>query len=448
MSRVGRRRLLFTAATSALAAMVHEVPDAAALGRTPIGGAMAMTLPWELGALDPHDLHDASGALFAHAVFDTLYATTDAGVPYPALAAAAPARDGAGVLVRLRPGLRTAAGKPIDARDVAASLERSRAAGGAAVLAGLGDVRPAPGDALALVVRRGDVAAVVRALASPLAAIVPRGFDPRRPDGTGAFRARVSGTGLELVRNESAARGAAWLDRLTARPAPDLRASLRSFEIGDDDLGWQGSGLFGRRADAVAFDLGAAAMIALVVGDRLGAHARAGGAQALCDGIPRDRLAHLGLGDLPSGEPAARWTGEPVDLCVEAGAPHLLEIARAAASSLSQPGHEVTVRAVARREVIARSRRDALGLLVVRPVGAGEGGVRVALAQVEDPGRAARLASSALPPRAAAPRTLTGALRVGVLGELRVSGAVARAIALARHPAGGWDLGATFRRPR
>ena len=53
-----------------------------------------------------------------------------------------------------------------------------------------------------------------------------------------------------------------------------------------------------------------------------------------------------------------------------------------------------------------------------------------------------------MPTRAAPPRTLTGALRVGVLGELRVSGGVARGFALARHPGGGWDLGASHRRLR
>src|SRR5690606_20320625 len=123
---------------------------------------------------------------------------------------------------------------------------------------------------------------------------------------------------------------------------------------------------------------GAAALVALLVGERLGAHARGGGAQALCDGIPRDRLVHLGLGDLPPGEPAARWTGEPVDLLVEAGAPHLLEVARAVASSLGAPGHEMTPRTAPRREVIARGRRDALAIVVVRPAWPGADGARVA----------------------------------------------------------------------
>lgn len=444
--QLGRRAFLAGATSTGLAALAGGPRPSAAMGRTPIGGVVEMALPLSIDGLDPHDPHDPIAALFAPAVFDALFATTEAGVLHPALAAAVPTRDGSGVIVRLRKGLRTAAGTALSGRDVTHALDRARSRGAAALLEPLGEARVAPDDPFAVAFRRADPALVGRILSSPLTAVVPRGFDPRTPDGTGAFAASLSAGSLQLTRNTSAARGAAWLDRITVRGAPDLRAALRSFETGATNLGWLGSGLFGRRADAVAFDLGAAGLVALVVGQDLGAHARPGGAQALCDGIPRDRIAHLGLGELPGGEPAARWLGEPVDLCVESSAPHLVEIARAVAASLGGAGHEITVRPVARKVVLSRSRREALGLVVVRPLAAGVDGARLALTQLEDPARARQSRLDAGAPRAGSARAVTGSLRVGVLGELRVSGGVVRDLRLARDPAGGWDLGASHRR--
>lgn len=444
-SGLSRRALL--AGLAAAAASIATSGGASAMGRTKIGGRLALSIPWAIDTLDPHDGLDAVAALFASAVFDTLYATTEAGAIHPALASAMPTRDGGGATVKLRPGLRTAAGKPLDGRDVVASLQRARARGAASLLAPLGDVRVTPHDPLGVVFARADAALCARVLASPLTAMVPRTFDPRAPDGTGAFSARFVRGGLELSRNEQAARGAAWLERVEVRSSADLRATLRAFEAGGDELGWLGAGLFGRRADSSSFDFGAAAIIALVVGEGLSGHARPGGAQALCDGIPRDRLAHLGLGTLPPGEPPARWTAGPVDLCVEADAPYLVEIGNAVASSLSQPDHRVSQVLMARRDVLARSRRDALGLLVVRPLVPGGEGVRLALAQLTDPAAARDLAARLGPPRpgsgVGSGRDATGTLRAGVLGELRAAGAIVRGISLARQPGGGWDLGAS-----
>ena len=54
------------------------------------------------------------------------------------------------------------------------------------------------------------------------------------------------------------------------------------------------------------------------------------------------------------------------------------------------------------------------------------------------------------PPRLStfSPRALTRTLRLGVLGELRVVGAHAPDVRLAKSTAGeGWDLGATYRAP-
>ena len=82
-----------------------------------------MKLPWPVGAgLDPHALDDAAAAILGRAVFDCLYARDGAGRPYAALASALPDRSARGTRIRLRPGLRTAAGKALDNRDVVWSL--------------------------------------------------------------------------------------------------------------------------------------------------------------------------------------------------------------------------------------------------------------------------------------------------------------------------------------
>jgi peptide/nickel transport system substrate-binding protein len=47
-----------------------------------------------------------------------------------------------------------------------------------------------------------------------------------------------------------------------------------------------------------------------------------------------------------------------------------------------------------------------------------------------------------------APRLLARTLRLGVLGDFRVTGAHAAGVHLARHPTGeGWDLGSSYRAP-
>jgi peptide/nickel transport system substrate-binding protein len=85
----------------------------------------------------------------------------------------------------------------------------------------------------------------------------------------------------------------------------------------------------------------------------------------------------------------------------------------------------------------------------VRPIGPGALNTLLALATADDVVRARELARH--PPRLAAtssPRTLTSMLRVGVLGEVRVTGGAVPDLALAKAPGGdGWDLGSTFRKP-
>lgn len=458
-ARISRRLVLsrcLGVSASALVSSSIFADDALALGRTPYGGRVRMSLPWGMRAIDPHDGSDACAAIFGGALFDSLFAVDARGVTTPVLADALPLSDGAGLIVKLRPGLRTAKGAAIDARDVVASLARAKKLGAAALLARFGAPSVAPHDGLAVTFPAGRAAgaaerySLARALASPQLAIVPRAFDPRSPDGTGPFAGSFSSAGLALGRNLNAARGASFLEHVDVAEASALTESLREFEAERDDVGWLGSGLFGARKNAAKFDLGRAGWILLGAGQGLGEHGAPGAAQRLADDLPRDSIAHLGLGALPAGKPGVGWSGPPTDLVVDKDAVYLTEVADAIAAVLSGPDHEVTVRRLPRAEVRDRRRRgDAcLSLGVARPMGPSTLETLVALATFDDPSRAAEIVKS--PPRLGGEgaRALTKSLRVGVLGELRVSGAAIQDLALEPADGGGWDLGASFLRPR
>jgi peptide/nickel transport system substrate-binding protein len=444
------RRRAFLATASAGLAALWAPRRASALGRTPLGGKLALRVPWPTTAIDPHDLRDATAALFAAAIADPLFGLDAGGVPYATLAATLPTREGGDVVVRLREGLRTARGAALSAADVVFSIERARNRGAGAALVEVPVPRAHPRDALAVVFKGADPQRLARALASPLAALLPRRFDAGAPDGTGAFRAAPGRTALTLTRNTSAARGHAFLDAIEVEAAEDLKASLRAFETGRDDIGWLGAGLFGERKGSVRFDLGRVAWVVLETGGEAGSFGAPGEAQRLADGLGTT-LADLGLGPQPRGGGEAAWQGAPAELLFDEAAAHLTTVARAIAPVLSRPGHEVTAAPVPRAELARRRARGAFSLAVdvVRPLGPGPLGALLALATADDPARARDLARH--PPKLAAdssPRTQTRTLRVGVLGELRIVGAALGDVVIARMGGGeGWDLGGTHRKP-
>ncbi len=249
-------RRQFVAGAAAVAATLAS-PPGFARGRTPYGASLVFHVPWPVSSLDPHRVDDALAAFFGDALFDTLYARDDAGAFVPALAAGDPQLEGNALRVPLRPGVRFASGTPLDARAAAAATSRGRAL----TTPPRGSPRsppprPAP-DGLGLVFAMRDAHALVRALASPLVAIVAPRFAPEKPEGTGPFRVEAVAGALPLVRNGFAASGPSYLDAIDARRAPDLVTSLRAFESGADDLGWLGSFLHEPRAGALAFDAGA-----------------------------------------------------------------------------------------------------------------------------------------------------------------------------------------------
>jgi peptide/nickel transport system substrate-binding protein len=456
MIRPSRRSFLAQVGIS-LGALAYgpAISEAWAMGRTPLGGRLTMHVPWPTVGIDPHDLRDPTAALFATAIADPVYAIDASGMPYPALASL-PTREGSDTVVRLREGLRTARFAALDARDLVASVERARFRGAAALLAAVPRPVAHKADLLAANFGPVDPIHVTRALASPLVALLPRAFDPGAPDGTGAFRADISPTGITLRRNLNAARGPAFLDAIEIAPAEDLKASLRSFETERDDIGWLGTGLHDGRAGAVHFDLGRAAWIVLITGPDAGSFGLPGVAQRLVDAIPPARLVPLGIGPMPAGTRGApsgnpAWGGPPAELLVEDASLHLVEIARTVAPILSRPGHEVTATPVSRAEMARRRAKGkaTLAIEVVRALGPSSLHTLLSLATAEDSSRGKDLARS--PPTLAtdaSARSLTGMLRVGVLGEVRITGGAVPDIVFARQASGeGWDLGATFRKP-
>lgn len=443
---IARRQWLLGCASAAFASTA--VQGAWARGRVPIGGRVSMKLPHDTSHVDPHDLSDPMAALVGHALFDTVYALDAGGSTYPALADGMPRREGRLTRVWLREGLRSARGHTIDARDLVASIERARKAGAVAVLAEVPVPSVEKGNTRVAVFRDVEPGVIVAALCSPVTAVVPRGFVPSLPDGTGAFKAATSADRMVLTRNRNAARGASFLEEIVIQRAADLIDPIRAFEARSTDLGWLGSYVHQPRPGAVPFDLGAAAWVALRTGNEAGEWGASGVAQRLIDAIPPTRLAHLALGRLPepSGSPA--WGGPPCDLLVCSASSHLVEIARTLSAILSAPGHEVTAAPLAPADLVRRRKSGAYSMMldVVRPVGPPGVATLLALATADQGAGAKAIARR--PPRLGsyAPRVLARTMRLGVVGELRVTGAAIGSLRLAAARDGsGWDLGASWK---
>ncbi len=444
--RVGRRALLRGAA--GLAAWAWAAP-AIAMGRIPVGGELTFQIPHDTSTMNPHDLFDPLSALVGAAVFEPVYRRDRAGNVYASLADGLPSRRGGSTRVRLRDGLVSARGRVLTARDLVESVERARRGGAGAVLLGIPEAKVDRSDGRVAVFQDVDPTELAQALACPLVALVSTQSTSAHPDGTGAFRADLGREGLSLERNLRAARGSAFLRRVRVASAPDLKAPLRAFEAQRADVGWLGAGLHQPRADAVPFDLGSVGWVVLRTGREAGSWDAPGVAQRLLDAIQPARLAHLGLGPLPTSTTPVPWGGPACKLVAPARSAHLVEVAGTLASILSRPGHEVELSALGPADFASRrsARGYALMVDVVRPVGPAGMASLVALATADDVVRARSIVQH--PPRLGSfdPRVLTRTLHLGVVGGLRVAGALAPSVVMAAAEEGeGWDLGGVYRR--
>jgi peptide/nickel transport system substrate-binding protein len=430
--QLGRRAFLLGSSWTALGA---------ALGRTPYGGRLRVAVPWPINALDPGALSDGFSALFAGAAFDPLFGLDSAGNPYPTLADGLPSKAGDGCKVTLRPGLKTAAGKPLLGADVLASLARARSRAAAGLLGELEAPKTVAQEPLSVVFAKSGPEAVARALASPLVPLVPRGFSPLQPDGTGAFRVELGRGRAVFNRNPNAARGPAYLDAIEVTAVSDLAELLRGFESGSSDIGWFGTGLYKAVKDAVAFEAPRYGFAVLQAGKQVGAWGAPGTLQALLDAIPAQQLQHLGLRGLPAqANGSQRWGGPPSTIAVPAGAAQLLAVARALATTLSTPGHELTVVEKSGEELTGLRDAKQYGLLVdVVRAGTTPRETELLLRTAASPESAKRAPKTA----SLAPRELGRQLSLGVVGELSIYGS-------RRAPLVGlesWQLGGVFVRP-
>ncbi len=395
--------------------------------------------------MDPHRIDDANAAIFGEALFDTLYAQTPDGAIAPALAETDPEPEGANLRVKLRAGLRTAKDRPFSTKDAAWSIARARGSGARGWLA---DV-PAPrDDGRSLLFAAKDAARLVRALSSPLVAMLPMSFNAESPDGTGPFKFVLRDGTMVLVRNRRAARGPAFLEEIAVRAAANVSASLLAFEATTDDIGWFERGLHEPRAGSKMFDFGAVGWATLFTGREANDWDGPGIAQRICDGIPFSRLSNLHLGAAWPPDAEQGWGGPAAALLVRDDAPWLVAVANAVAATITRPRHEVTVKLVPASEIASRrsARTFALALDVVRTIGPGSLNAMVALATADNPVRAQEIMQH--PPKLGdvAPRTLTRTLRCGVVGEIRVGGGRVPDLVLAPSAIGaGFDLGASYR---
>ncbi len=412
LHRVSRRAAL---------AMLAYGSASAALGRTGYGGRLRLAVPWPITGLDPAQLNDGFSALLAGAAFDPLYGLDDNGQPYPALADGLPSKAAEGAKLKLRPGLKTASGRPLAGTDVLATLARARARGASGLLGELDPPRLDSGDPLSVLFPRATPEALARTLASPLLALVPRTFSPLAPDGTGAFRVELAPGRALLTRNLNAARGPAYLDAVEVTSVGDVADLLRGFESGATDIGWFGSGLYRSVKDAVAFEAPRYGLAILLAGRAAGAWAAPGTLPPLLDAIPAQQLAHLGLRGLPaSPNGSARWSGPPSEVVVQSGAPQLVAVARSLAAALSTAGHELSVSEKSADELAALRLSRSFGLMVdcVRAAGSSDRELELLLRTAANPEAAKRAPKTAPLP----PRELARQLPLGVIGELSVHG--------------------------
>lgn len=405
-----------------------------------MAGTLRLRLPLYFGGIDPHSLDDPLSALLAPAIADPLFGLDASGRPYPALASKLPERTAVGTRVSLRPELVSARGKALTAADLVFSFKRAQASGGAAVLGAFRAPSVEPKEPLSVVFPDANPELIARALAHPLSALVPRGFSPLAPDGTGAFLASVTSSTLTLTRNERGARAAAFLDRIELGRALDLAEALRAFEAGQVDVGWLGNGLYRPKALAVPLEGPVFGWFVLRTGLDAKSWGSPGIAQQLTSALPDAALARFGVRGLAGAGNGVRWAGGPSTLLVCDDAPQLVELARALEPLLGSPGNEVRALPVGRSawQEARRTRRFSLMLDFVRAASTDASESAQALLSAVDPALAKR------PPKNLS--SLIDATRsttLGIIGEVRVTGA--RVAAFEGLEA--WQLGAVWLNP-
>jgi peptide/nickel transport system substrate-binding protein len=231
------------AALLAASALALAAPARAGV-RPAYGGVLRLALPTAPQGADPARAQEPADVLVARATSGALLEVDAAGRVLPGILAEVPSpeADGRTWRLRVRPGLRTAAGAPVTAADVAAALARLLSFGAgsphawmALPIAGADEVLDGRRDRPAgLRVDSDAELTVTLSFALPeLPALLA--LHPLAIPGAGPFAlARDGAAGARLVANPNHPRGRPYLDAVELAPA-DARAAARRLERGAVD---------------------------------------------------------------------------------------------------------------------------------------------------------------------------------------------------------------------
>jgi peptide/nickel transport system substrate-binding protein len=397
------------------------------LGRIPYSGALQLSLPHAVHSIDPHDATDPFAALFADALFEPLYGTDALGRVYPRIAAALPAPHALGAVVALRQNLTTGYGRKLSASDLLFSLRRSRERSGGSVLSRFGEPRLAPDNRESVLFPQTSTTELAQALSSPLTAVVPRGFDPKKPEGCGAFSATLGPRSATFTRNQHAARGPAYLESITFSTRDSLAECLRDFEKGISNVGWLGRGLHRPRSGTRLVEGETGAWVVLHSGRAAGLWGLPGSAGQLLRSLDPAQLSRFGL-RLPTRHPTpAQYGGPSCYIFARDDSGYLFELGNAVAGLLSSSTATLTLKTVPASELSAIKRSGDFGFIleVLRQSGPSNSEKQLSLLHAVDPKLSAR------PPRHSGDdvvSTTTRTLPLGVVGEMLMTVALESAI--------------------
>jgi len=193
--------------------------------------------------LDPQNWATAVDQLRNHQLFDTLVTLAPDGSPQLSLATSiTPNSDATEWTIKIPADITTHAGKPFTADDVLYSFQRivSNKYAGAAVL-GPADLKSSKvvDSTTVLLKYPTPYSILVESLSLDFFGMVPRGFDPKKPDGTGPFKYKTFTPGVEstFVRNDNYWQsGKPYLDQVVTININDESAQVAGLQSGQFDV--------------------------------------------------------------------------------------------------------------------------------------------------------------------------------------------------------------------
>jgi peptide/nickel transport system substrate-binding protein len=220
-------------------------PSAGPKGEPKRGGTMRVGVAGgsTSDGLDPQDWRTNPAQMRANQLFDALVTVGTDGAPALVLAKAiTPNADATEWTIEIQDGVTTHSGKPFTADDVLFSFQRifekEFAGAGKLETLDLAASKVANGTTLVLKFTQ-PFGVLVDMLAYPFFFMVPRGFDPKKPDGTGPFKYKsfTPGTESTFVRNENYwQEGLPYLDEIQTIDIKDETSQVTALQAGQVDI--------------------------------------------------------------------------------------------------------------------------------------------------------------------------------------------------------------------